>query len=66
MDRDGGRRALRVATGEAEPANGLSAAVAPLVWLLLAPLTVLVGANSAGKSSLLQSMLLAAQSAGVQ
>jgi hypothetical protein len=32
--------------------------------LELAPLTVLVGANSTGKSSLLQSMLLAAQSAG--
>ena len=32
--------------------------------LELAPLTVLVGANSTGKSSLLQSMLLAAQAAG--
>jgi hypothetical protein len=32
--------------------------------LELAPLTVLVGANSAGKSSLLQSILLAAQAAG--
>ena len=32
--------------------------------LELAPLTVLVGANSTGKSSLIQSMLLAAQAAG--
>ena len=38
----GGRSTLRVATGEAAPATGLSVAVAPEVWLLLEPATLLV------------------------
>ena len=38
----GGRSTFRVATGDGDPATGVSAEVAPLVWLVLAPLTLLV------------------------